>query len=92
MKMKLILLLITCTSLANSLVFNCEFQGMFWLHVEILYTCQAAIDNSDDSSHLTHVRGVHDGEKTLSDVEGLVVSAQTLIEIPRNLVKFLPVI
>jgi hypothetical protein len=74
-------------SIAKAFEFNCEFSETFWVVINNVYTCRPEISVSE--SALT-IRGNHSIGRTDSDVEGLNIMSQEIIEIPEGIEKFFP--
>lgn len=90
----ILLLLIAFAASVQSITFNCRFSIQNHVPVlESVYTCEVIEilpdkDNKDDSLTLTNVIGKHPDQKSLDDVELLMIVDQNMISIPKNIETF----
>jgi Leucine-rich repeat (LRR) protein len=77
---------------ASALSIRCEFSQTEEYHViGKPYRCEVtSLTNSSGDDSVSEVVGSHEPGKTLQDVKLLLIQDQTVLNLPRNIQKFLP--
>jgi hypothetical protein len=85
----IIIVLALCATFASGRILTCTFMDMELAIVGNVYLCRGSVDSSNPSV-IERVEGAHTGNRGNTNVEGLRITEQAVVELPRNLGQIFP--